>query len=61
MPLRLWGRITRRAVPHRVPPNASAASQFADGTWTITARVTDVMIGMIISESTTPTTNSELP
>ena len=48
-------------MPARVPPRARAASQYTRGTSAITARLTEVMMGITISASTTPHTNIDEP
>ncbi len=55
------GSTTARIMPQRVPPSASAPSFSPGGTCENTSRITDVAIGITISDTTTPATNADGP
>ena len=46
--------MTSVTIPHRVAPSPSAASQTSRGVCAITSRLTDVMMGMIVTQQISP-------
>src|SRR3974390_325726 len=54
MPLREKGRMTSVTIPQRVPPRPSAASQTSRGVSALPSRLTEVMIGMIVTQQINP-------
>ena len=54
MPLLENGRMTSVIMPHRVPPSAKAASHVSRGVCAITSRVSEVITGVTMIDTTTP-------
>ena len=53
------GNSTSVIIPQRVPPRPSAASATSLGARDITSRVTEVTMGMMVSEQIRPHANTE--
>ena len=46
--------MTSVTIPHRVPPKPNEASHTSRGAWASTSRVTDVMMGMMVTAQIKP-------